>query len=218
MIRALLTIFCIVLLVQPSAAQEHQNTTVPEGWQVRLDHPDADATISANQDSADIFFVDMAPGWHITTGPAAIFWHPKYDASGTYRATSTIHLFDPNGRNEAFGMFIGGKNLDQSDQQYTYFLLRNSGQYLIKKRIGDETEVIQNWTSTPAMRQWTSDGGTSVPNTLSIEAGPRQVRFFVNGEQVHVMAREQIDANGIAGIRINHALNVHVEELLIEEI
>lgn len=193
-----------------------ENLVVPAGWEVRLDKPDDSVVIGSNADSADIYFVNMKPGWHITTGPRAIFWHPESTAEGTYSASTKIHLFDPKGRNEAFGLFLGGQNLNEENQTYTYFLLRNSGEYLIKKRTGNETELVKDWTKTPAMVIYDDTTTSSVPNTLSIEVGETEVMFFVNGEQVDAMPKNQLDTEGFVGLRINHALNVHVEDFGVE--
>jgi len=197
---------------------ENDNLAVPANWNVRLDNPDKPATIGANADSADIFFVNMTPGWHITTGPRAIFWHPESMAKGTYRVSTKIHLFNPGERNEAFGLFMGGENLKKENQTYTYFLLRNSGEYLIKKRIGDETEVVKDWTKAASMTTYDDTTKSSVPNTLSVEVGENMVQFFVNDEQVDSLPKEQLDTNGLVGLRINHALNVHVEDLKVEKL
>ncbi|MGB0346025.1 MAG: hypothetical protein ACPGGA_00995, partial [Balneolaceae bacterium] len=45
------------------------NLDVPEGWEILLDRPDVSVIIGSNPDSSDIYFVNMTPGWHITTGP-----------------------------------------------------------------------------------------------------------------------------------------------------
>lgn len=224
MIRVIMSVFFVLLFTWSSLAQtrpdpkhsEAENLKSPADWEVRLDQPDADVMIGET-DSADIFFVNMTPGWHITTGPAGIFYLPDNTASDTYRASTKIHLFDPKGRTEAFGIFIGGQDLDANNQTYTYFLLRNSGEYLVKKRIGDDTEVVKDWSSAPMMAVYDDTTKSSVPNTLAIEVGSEQVDFLVNDEQVYSLPKSEVDTDGIVGLRINHALNVHVESLAVEE-
>lgn len=195
-----------------------ENMTVPEGWEVRLDNPDEDVVIGDDSESSDIYFVNMKPGWHITTGPRAIFWHPAGNAEGTYRTHTKIHLFDPQGRNEAFGLFLGGQNLKEENQTYTYFLLRNNGEYLIKKRMGNDTEVVKDWTKTTAMKVYDETTESSVPNTLSVEVAEEEVRFFVNGEQVDTMPKDGLDTEGFVGLRVNHRLNLHIEDFGVENL
>ncbi|MDZ7691791.1 MAG: hypothetical protein U5K69_11810 [Balneolaceae bacterium] len=224
------TIFTLSLLlafsIYTAIAQEHpdpqnpenENLAVPANWKVRLDNPDEGAIIGADQDKADIFFVNMVPGWHITTGPAAIFWHPASTAEGSYRAETVIHLFDPQGRNEAFGLFFGGSNLEEDDQTYSYFLLRNSEEYLIKNRSGSETSIVKSWSHAMAMDQYDENSGSSVRNSLAVEVRDDKATFFVNGNEVTSVPASELNVNGIVGLRINHRLNVHVEDLVVAPI
>lgn len=189
---------------------------MPADWQYRLDNPDAEAVVSSDTATADIFWVNMVPGMHITSGPAAIYWDSTNTLSGDFRISSNMHLFDPGDRREAFGVFFGGRDLDGEDQAYTYFLLRNGGQYLIKQRMGSETSVVVNWTDTDAMVSYTDTTEASVPNTLAVERSGDTLNFFVNDTQVHTMPVGDIVTDGIAGLRVNHALNLHIESFEAE--
>ncbi|MBX2822069.1 MAG: hypothetical protein KTR29_20415 [Rhodothermaceae bacterium] len=190
-----------------------ENNAVPEDWVVRLDRPSEEVTIGADAESADIFFVNMTPGWHITSGPSAIYYHPASTASGTYTAKAGIHLFDPGERTEAFGLFVGGANLDADDQVYDYFLIRNSGEYLIKRRTGNDTELIQDWTSHEAIVRYTAESEASVLNELTVNVRENEVGFGINGEEVAAVPVSEIRTDGMVGLRVNHALNLHVSNL-----
>jgi hypothetical protein len=192
------------LLATPSAAQDLER---PEGWKVRFDRP--------GSTEADLeMFVAMPPGWHITTGPAAIFWDPSVSASGDFRLEMEVFLFDPDGRREAFGVFFGGRELETGAQRYTYFLIRDGGEFLVKRRDGDQTPTVREWTAHGAIRSYADRGDdASVKNVLAVEAGAETVRFFVNGEGVASVPRSEVDTDGSVGIRVNHALNVHVSRL-----
>ena len=194
-----------------------ENLTVPADWNVRFDRPDPEITIGDHVDSADVFFVNMTPGWHITSGPSGIYYHPNSTAEGNYTATVEVFLFDPGERREAFGMIIGGSNLDQADQTYDYFLIRNSGEYLIKRRTGEETSLIQDWTASEAVVQYTDASESSVLNKLTVQAGDSDVAFTINGVEVARLPRTDIQTDGIVGLRVNHALNLHVSNLQVEE-
>lgn len=188
----------------PLAAQER-----PEGWKVRLDRP--------NMTEADLEqFVTMSPGWHITTGRAAgIFYDPAWTATGTYTLSVKVHLFDPGQRHrEAYGVFFGGKNLDGDDQQYSYFLLRDSGEFLIKKRMGTETSNVVSWTASDAVKRFGGEG--SVPNVLEVRVGADSVAFYVNGTKATTLPKSAVDTDGTVGLRLNHALNLHVESVEVK--
>ncbi len=186
------------------AAQE--SNPPPEGWVVRLDRPGSGQSPQLQ---------DMPPGWHITTGPAGILYHPEKTASGAYRVESESFLFDPGQRNEAYGIFIGGIDLDGDGQSYTYFLIRRDGSYLVKRRDGSETSNLQGWTKHEAVTRWEGrgEGEHTAKNTIAIEAGTDELVFFVNGQEVFRTAREGQHVEGIVGLRVNHGLNLHVSSL-----
>ncbi|MDX1493968.1 MAG: hypothetical protein R3253_07925 [Longimicrobiales bacterium] len=198
----LLTAFA--LLVVPAEAQELER---PDDWKVRFDNPGAS--------EADLeMFVAMPPGWHITTGPAGIFWAPDQTASGDFRLEMEVFLFDPQGRREAFGMFAGGRDLEGPGQSYTYFLLRDGGQYIIKRRQGSEAPTVRAWTGHDAVNAYADRGDdASVRNVLAVEAQGDTVTFLVNGTEVASLPRSAVPVDGVYGIRVNHALNVHVSRL-----
>jgi hypothetical protein len=191
-----------------------KNLEVPTGWTVRLDKPDPAVVIGSDK-KAGIFFVNMTPGWHVTTGPSAIFYHPDSVAKGESRIEAVIHLFEPQGRHrEAFGIFFGGADLEGANQAYDYFVIRNSGEFLIKRRSGSETPVIHPWTKSTAIIPHT-EGKESVKNVLAVEAGSDKARFFINGELVATLPRSEVRLDGIVGLRVNHHVNLHVEDLSI---
>ena len=144
-----------------------------------------------------------------------IAYHPDSVATGDFRIESETFLFDPEGRREAFGFFVGGSDLQGPGQRYTYFLLREGGEFLVKTRTGTETGEFQGWTAHPAIVSFATkpeDAGTA-KNVLALEASGDQLRFFVNGEQVWSGSREGLATEGAFGIRVNHGLNLHVSTI-----
>ncbi|HSG06734.1 MAG TPA: hypothetical protein VLA36_00150 [Longimicrobiales bacterium] len=194
-------------LAAPLAAQE---LTRPAEFRVRFDDPAAT--------EADLeMFVSMPPGWHITTGPSGIFWNPAVEAQGTFRAEMEVFLFDPGERREGFGLFVGGSDLEGDGQTYTYFLIRDGGQFLIKRRRGAATEEVVDWTSREGILSYADRGDeASVRNVLAVEAESERVRFLVNGQEVATMPRSDLQLDGTVGLRINHRLNLHVSRLEVE--
>jgi hypothetical protein len=186
-------------------AQEKQR---PKSFLVRWDEPGPDTTKTS--------FVTMSPGWHFTTGPnAGIFYDPAWTATGNYKAEALIHLFDPpKGHAEAYGIFVGGKDLKGASESYLYFLLRTDGQYLIKQRSGTKVTEIAPPTASPAVKPFDA-AAKSAANTITIAAGPETVDFLINGTKVASRPRKELAVDGTAGLRINHMLNVHVEKFAI---
>ncbi len=201
---------------RPDAQNPGVELAVPVNWNVRFDRPNPDAVIGDDVDTADVFFVNMKPGWHVTSGPAAIYFHPRSIADGNYTATMDVHLFDPGERREAFGLFIGGANLDADNQTYDYFLIRNSGEFLLKRRNGSETSTLQDWTASSAIKRYTQASDNSVLNKLQVKAGPQDVAFLINDIEVARLPRADVQADGMFGFRVNHALNLHISDMSVE--
>lgn len=191
------------------------NLQVPEGWEVRLDRNMEDVIIGSDPDSSDIYFVNMTPGWHITSGPAAIYYHPSNMASGDFELSAVLHLFDPGNRNrEAFGIFVGGERLKDDDQSYLYFLIRNTGEFLIKERMGTETKVIQDWTSSDSINLYTDDlEDASAQNTLKASVSESNLMFYINGTEVATVPATNYSTDGLYGLRVNHSINLHISDL-----
>ncbi|MDX1577664.1 MAG: hypothetical protein R3266_04235, partial [Gemmatimonadota bacterium] len=206
-LAALVLVGAVLVTPAASDAQEEEPSAPPEGWVVVTDR--------GGHGGGELEFVDMPPGFHITTGPAAIFFDPEMRAEGSYRVESTIHLFDPGRRNEAFGLFIGGSDLEGEGQEYTYFLIRRDGGTLVKRREGASTSNVRGWTPHDAVATWDEreEGAATVENTLAIEATDDELIFEVNGEEVYRADRAELAADGIVGLRVNHGLNLHVTAL-----
>jgi hypothetical protein len=113
---------------------------------------------------------------------------------------------------EGYGLFLGGQALDGKDQKYTYFLVRDDGTYLIKRREGDKTsEITKGWTAHPAVKKGDAEGKAS--NLLEIDAkqNPSKIEFKVNGQTVHTADAATTSVKGIVGLRANHNLDLLVE-------
>jgi hypothetical protein len=179
--------------------------TLPAGWKGRID------------DAAPMVGVKvmlMGGGIHFTSGPAGIYYKPADKATGAYEAHATFAQLEPAAHPEAYGLFIGGSDLDGAGQKYTYFLVRQDGKYMIKRRAGANTPTVADWTDNAAIKKL--DGAGKMSNTLAIDVGRDKVRFTVNGAEVTSAAPSQVDTAGIVGLRINHNLNVHVEGFTVK--
>ena len=203
--RPALALFATLAAAGALHAQENQR---PKTFKVRWD--------KAGADTAKTSFVTMSPGWHLTTGPnSGIFYDPSWSATGNYKAEAVIHLFEPpKAHAEAYGIFVGGKDLESDGQSYLYFLLRTDGQYLVKQRTGKQVKEVIAPTASPAIKPYEA-GKPSVANTLAIAAGAETVDFLINGTKVASRPRKELAIDGTAGLRANHALNLHVEKFAV---
>ena len=208
--RSLTTLSLLALAAAPLAAQGTDDPTqkvaggaLPAGWMGRTDR--------ATDKLTDAKFVAMGPGYHVTSGPAAIYWNPKTVMSGPFVASTTLTQTKAPTHPEAYGMFFGGKDLDTPTQSYAYFIVRGDGKYMVNHRAGAEVHKVVPWTDSPAINK--ADASGKATNKLTVDASkPDSVRLLVNDKPVHALA---IKADGIVGLRVNHNLDVHVGDLTV---
>jgi hypothetical protein len=177
--------------------------TLPAGWSA---HPDGQG------DPKNIKFVTMEPGYHLTLGPATILYRAKDRVNGPFHTLATFHQMKKLAHPEGYGLIFGGEALNGNGQKYTYFLVREDGTYLIKRRNGDQTsEITKGWTAHPAVKKVDAQGKAT--NLLEIDAkqDPSKVSFKVNGQTVYTGDAKSMDTKGIVGLRVNHNLDVHIE-------
>ena len=205
-----LAVFGLAALLTAPLLAQHQadpdkkvagGGTLPSGWKGRLD--------SGDKSLAGVKATQMGGGVHFMTGPAGIYYKPADKATGAYETHATFTQMEPAAHPEAYGLFIGGADLDGAGQKYTYFIVRQDGKFMIKRRAGAATPTVADWTDNAAIKK--PDSAGKMTNTLAIDVGKDTVRFLVNGTEVTSIDASKVDAAGIPGLRVNHNLNLHVE-------
>lgn len=158
-------------------------------------------------------YVAASGKWEVTTGPAHIIYAAKDSARGAYTASASFDQLEAPTHPEAYGLIIGGRNLDQPSQQYTYFLVRGTGEYLVKVRDGAGTRNVVEWKASDAVTKADASGKSSYRLAAQVRAD--SVRFMVNDKTVATVARAGIPTDGVAGLRVNHNLHVMVTPVSI---
>lgn len=194
----------------PDVAPAGEAPALPAGYELRLDQADA---------SAPEYHVESADGaLRVETGPAGVLYRADdVVESGDYTVSATFtQIAAPAGHREAFGLIFGGQDLQGEAQAYSYFVVRADGSYLIKRRDGSETsDVTEGWVQSDAVNA--APEGGDVTNELAVAVEGEQVRFSVNGTEVATTPASELETHGIAGVRVNHNLNVRVEDFRIEQ-
>jgi hypothetical protein len=103
-------------------------------------------------------------------------------------------------------LFVGGRDLDKPSRTYTYFVVRGSGEFLVKRRDGAKTSDVVSWSANSAVPKADSTGKATY--RLAIRAAADSVRFLINDKQVAVVKAGTVPTTGLAGLRINHNLHV----------
>jgi hypothetical protein len=176
------------------------------GWWGRMDNPKEGLT--------GLKFAPASGGMHATTGPNIIFWDPQQTASGQYTVKATFTLAKQPSHEVSYGLFIGGTNLSEDNQKYSYFLIRENGQFLVKKRDGAKTSnVAGDWAPNPAI---VAIAGGTQKNELAVQVGGGRVSFLVNGKEVAGHPATALDTDGIVGLRVGHGLDVQIDGFAVE--
>ena len=190
--------------------------TVQGQYQVRVD---ASTDAADPDDVPDVTFETMGSSFTLGTGPAAVAWNPANTASGEYSVKASFRLESPSDHNNYYGLVFGGGDLDNSSQNYLYFLVSQGGQYIFKHRANDEAvHDIVGRTPHDAIAT-PGDDGKSV-NELEVRVGVDELTFVVNGTVIHTQARAGMASrtDGIVGVRVNHRIpGVTVSGLTISQ-
>jgi hypothetical protein len=180
----------------------------PKGWRMRADR----STSASDPDAAgDIKFTASGAGFHAVNPQAAVYWNPANTGSGAYTVKGTFTLVKPSGHTNYYGLIFGGSDLEGANQSYLYFLVAQDGTWLIKQRQGDATRDVAPKTPSSAVKKPDASGKST--NALEVRVGADKVDYVVNGTTVHTTPKSGATAktDGIAGIRVNHLLEVQVD-------
>lgn len=178
---------------------------LPSGYTARTDRPDADMSGAKYATEGD--------EWVVTTGPAHIVYNPATMGNGNYTVSASIEQLEKPTHPEAYGLFVGGRDLDKPSQAYTYFLVRGTGDLAIKVREGDVTRDVIPWT--PAADVPKQDNSGKSKYDLKVQVTNDAVKFSVNGKEVASVSKAGLPLDGVVGLRINHNLRVKVSPVSV---
>lgn len=191
---------------------------VVKGWAGRVD-PQAEKRGSKITDAK---FTDLAGGWHITAGPAAIYWNSANAAAGAYTAKATFAQVKPTEHAEYYGLLIGGSRLDGPRQNYLYCAIAGNGTFTVKHRVGNEVHELAGRTANRAIKAVDASGKAT--NTIGWKVAKDRTSCLVNGTEVWGYASPSLvgegkleSLDGIVGIRVNHNLEVQVSGFTIRK-
>ena len=179
-----------------------KGASLPQGWNVRPDRGTADQIKLAI--TRDVY--------HFAMGPAGTFYRSDWTKSGNYQFSARLTQTKAPTHPISYGLMIGGSDLAGANQTYSYFLVRNQGEYYIANREGDKRPTaVVTWTANPAIVKEGADGRQT--NTLGIRVQGDDVIFTVNGTEVTKLTKSKLHTDGMYGFRIGHNLDVDVDQV-----
>ncbi len=205
-------IACSLMAIITIPALDARQLQTPTDWLWRNDTPAK--VVSTGPPPADgWFFVAMPPGWHVTTGPGTLIYHPGHTAKGAFALEMEVHLFPGDSQSE-YGIFAGGRALETASTapEYVAFVARRDGKSAILRHTGKSTTAVREWTASPAVAPHPG-GEDTVKNILRLDATAQEVTFSANGKEIVKMPRAGLTIDGLFGLRIGANLTVHVTRL-----
>jgi hypothetical protein len=182
--------------------------TTPTDWKWRQD---ADAPLASGPHikPGGWTFVQMPPGWHVTTGPGVLLYPAANgDLAGNFTLESEVFLFT-GPSSEEYGVFLGGQSVEASaSPDYVAFVLRRDGQAAVLRRTGGQTSLA-SWQAHAAIVPGKS-GDEPVKNVLKVEVDSQAGAFWVNGTKVLSVPRSELATDGRVGFRIGKDMNLHI--------
>lgn len=183
----------------------HAAGNLPDGWSVRAD----------SGTGADNKLTMEGSGFHfVTGGPPSnngTYFNPAWTATGNHTFSATLTQNVKATHPDAYGLMIGGSDLDGPNQTYTYFEVRQAGEFYIATRKGSMVTPVVPWTKNAAIKAQGADGMQS--NNLSIQVNGANVIFSINGTEVSRQPTSAVQVNGMFGFRICHRLDISVTDV-----
>ncbi len=200
----LLAVSLIVGVYTPSIVRAAGN--LAEGWSVRADSGTGQNNKLTVEGGTYHFMMGGPPSDNGT------FYNPGWTASGNHTFTATFTENAKATHPTSYGLMFGGSNLGADNQMYSYFLVRQAGQFYIANRNGGSVMAVVPWTSNPAIHPEGADGKQT--NTLSVQVSGDNVIFSVNGTEVNRQKASALHVNGLYGFRVGHRLDVTVTNVM----
>lgn len=198
---AMLALAALILAAGSATTAQGQGIARPAGWRVVVD---AGATDTVSH-------VPMPPGWHMTTGPGALFFDPAYHAAGRYTVEADIFLF-PGKSQAGYGVFVGGRSLDAGAPSYLAFVIRRDGQAALEHVTKGKTTALIPWSASASVKPHPGNDD-AVLNSIALTVDRDSIIVEANGKRVGSVGRGTLDLDGTFGFRAGPDVNLHASRL-----
>lgn len=197
-----LVVAALIACSAPATSLVAQNALPrPAGWRLLVD--------GASRDT--VHYVQMPPGWHITTGPGSLLFDPEYQAGGRYAVEAEIFLF-PGTSQSGYGIFVGGRSLDGGAPSYLAFVARRDGHSMLEQVTAGNRKTLVPWLKSDAVKAHPG-GDEPVKNVLRLSVERDSLVLEANGGRVTAIPRADLSVDGIFGFRAGPDVNLHASRL-----
>ena len=171
----------------------------------------------------DTKLVTMGAGFHVTTGPAAVYWNTANTASGNYTVEATFTEREYMGLNDhphPYGLFIGGNDMGTDNQSLLYCAAYGNGSFIVRGfgpaafqlngRRGETNDAVNKAASK----------GQAVTQKIAMRVSADKVECLINDKVVGTYPKSDVVAagklkstDGVYGLRFGHNTDAHVAGL-----
>ena len=189
------------------------------GWMGKVDANEA----QRGGKIEDTKLVTMGPGFHVTTGPAAVYWNTANTASGNYTVEATFTEREYMGLNDhphPYGLFIGGNDMGTDNQSLLYCAAYGNGSIILRcfgpaafqlnGRRGETNDAVNKAASK----------GQAVTQKIAMRVSADKVECLINDKVVGTYPKSDVVAagklkstDGVYGLRFGHNTDAHVAGL-----
>lgn len=215
--QAAQSVILLLTSMQLAGAQANPTSRVGAGGiQVRGWHGRTDRH---EEKLADVRFVKLRSGYHLTTGPHAILWNSRNTATGDYTVSARVTKTPrhTSSDEESYGLFIAGSDLNGPKQNYLYCVVFGTGNVMVRHRDGGETHTLLGKTANAAVSKSGKQGAT---DDIALWVRGGRVGCTVNGAEVFsapsadmIGRGKLVSTNGVYGIRASHNLDLRIASL-----
>jgi len=184
----------------------------PAGWNARVDLGRGGTEQRVNL----VIFNTKGDGFHAKMGPAATFYNSSWTKSGNYTFSTRVTQTEKPTHPISYGIFVGGQNLSDTTQTYTYFLVRANregvGEFYIATKKGKARPVaVVPWTADLAINKQ-DEAGKQV-NVLGVQVKGNDVIFTSNGTEVARKTKAEVQTDGLIGFRVTHNTDIDFDQI-----
>ena len=207
----------IVFTASPLRAQDHDESNAVEGGGISVDgwNGQIDSQEAARGSALENAKLSEENGvFHVTTGPAVVYWKTGNETSGNYTVMATFD--EPEYRTlsnhpHPYGIFIGGNDMGTEEQSLLYCAAYGSGKFIVRGfgpdafqmngRRGEENDVINK----------AADVGEPVSQAIALTVSDDKVECSINGTVVASYSKSDLigegklkSTDGVYGFRFGH--------------
>jgi hypothetical protein len=186
------------------------------GWKGQVDAQSA----SQGRSVKDSKFEQKGDTYHLTIGPAAVYWNPSNTASGDYTVKATFtEAKMTSGHPHPMGLFIGGNKLGTPDQSLMYCTAYRDGSFIVRAFNGSTVTNIARKAPNPAVKKAASPDESVTQDVAWVVKGGK-AECQINGTAVASYDKAEVvgpgkleSTDGVYGIRVSHNMDLTVSNL-----